>query len=119
MTEAQLIAGRWVRPTVDATVDGVTAMHVSVSVRRPGDLDDVPIDVSISAQGEPLTVRQAPSPADYYYLETLAVTAAALFTFDNPTGMEPDSVTVGMQGESATFAVTVRPPEDTPPPLVS
>jgi hypothetical protein len=119
MTEAQLIAGRWVRPTVDSTVNGIARMHVSVSVGRPGDLADVPIEVTMSAGGQELAVREAPSPADYYYLETLAVTAAALFAFDNPTGVEPDSVTITMQGESATFAVTVRPPEDNPGPLVA
>jgi hypothetical protein len=48
------------------------------------------------------------------YLETLGVTAVADFAFDNPTGLDPDTATITMDGESATFAVTVRPEDPGP-----
>lgn len=119
MTESQLVAGRWVLPTVESNRDGVVRMHVSVSVAEPDALADVAIDVAVSGAGQQLGARETPAPADYSYLQTRAVTAIADFAFDNPGGTDPDTVTVSMQGQSATFAVTVRPPDDDPGPLVA
>lgn len=110
MTGSQLVAGRWVLPTVESNNGGVARMHVSVAVPEMGGLDGVPMDVSMSAAGQALQVTETPS--SYYYLRTLSTTAVADFAFDNPTGSDPDTVTVGLEGESATFQVTVRPPDD-------
>ncbi|HRC00098.1 MAG TPA: hypothetical protein PKZ38_08460 [Dermatophilaceae bacterium] len=109
MTTSQLIAGRWVLPTVESNQDGTVRMHVSVSVDSIDALADIPVEVGLSAAGQPLDLAEAPS--SWYYLETLAITAVSDLAFANPAGADPDACTVTMQGESATFEVTVRPAE--------
>lgn len=113
MAESKLVAGRWVLPTVESNVDGVARMHVSVSVPEVNAMAETPMEVSMSAGGQALTVLEGPSP--FYYLETLAVTAVTDVAFENPTGMDPDTVTVSIGGETVDFAVTVRPPDDAGP----
>lgn len=110
MSESQLVAGRWVLPTVESNVDGVARMHVSVSVPEVDAMANTPMEVSMSAGGQALSVLEGPSP--FYYLQTLAVTAVSDVAFDNPTGVDPDIVTVTIEGDTVAFAVTVRPPED-------
>jgi hypothetical protein len=109
MTTSQLIAGRWVLPTVESNQDGTVRMHVSVSVDLPDALAEIPVDVAMTASGAALELTEGPS--QWYYLETLAVTAVSDAAFANPGGTDPDTVTISMQGESATFEVTVRPSE--------
>jgi len=115
MTDSQLIAGLWTLPTVESNDSGVVRMHVSVSVPEVGTMSDIPIDVQMSAGGTALEVSQPADPAQYYYLETLAVTLIADVAFANPDGLVPDSVTVSFGDESATFPVTVRAPDEGPP----
>jgi hypothetical protein len=115
MTESQLIAGTWALPTVESNVGGTVRMHVSVSVPEVGSMSDTPIDVQMSAGGVPLEVSEPASTDRYYYLETLSVTLVADVAFANPQGLTPDTVTISFGGESATFAVTVREPDEGPP----
>jgi len=110
MSESQLVGGLWVLPTVESNDDGVARMHVSVSVPEVDAMANTPMEVSMAAGGQALSVLEGPSP--FYYLRTLAVTAVSDVAFDNPTGVDPDTVTVSIGGETVSFAVTVRPPDD-------
>ena len=56
MTTSQLIAGRWVLPTVESNQDGTVRMHVSVSVDSADALADIPVEV------EPVRRRPAAGP---------------------------------------------------------
>ena len=117
MAESQFVAGRWTLPTVESVGGGAVRMHVSVSVPEVGALGDIPIEASMVAGGQQLTLSASSAPADYYYLQTVGVTAVADFAFDNPDGLTPETVTVSIQGESATFAVGM--PGEDPGPLVA
>lgn len=114
MAESQLVAGMWTLPTVESNSGGVVRMHVSVSVPEIGMMSDTPIDVQMFAGGTQLETSQPATPGTYYYLETLAITLIADVAFANPAGLVPDTVVVGFGGESATFAVTVRAPDEGP-----
>lgn len=108
MTESQLLAGRWTLPTVEDNQGGLVHMHVSVQVPEVDGLAGVDVGVAMSAAGQPLELAELDGPGRYVYLATGTVTAVARATFHNPTGAPPDTVTVTIEGESATFAVTVR-----------
>lgn len=113
--ESQMLAGRWVMPTVESNEDGIVRLHVSVAVENVESLAGQPVEVGLVAGGQQLPVREAPPPGEYYYLETLAVTAVADFAFDNPDRLAPEQVTVSLGGEQATWPLEPGPvPSDFP-----
>ena len=91
MNEAQKVSGYWVLPTLESNTDGVARLHVSL---RAGDQE--------------LPVAEAPPDGAYYHLETIAVTAVADFAFANPDGLVPDTITVTLGDESATWPAELR-----------
>lgn len=115
MTQSQLISGFWALPTVESNAGGTVRMHVSISVPEIGSMADTPIDVAMVAGGTNLAVSEPATPGQYAYLSTISVTLVADVAFANPDNLTPESVTIGFLGESATFAVTVREPDEGPP----
>lgn len=102
MNISTMLGGRWTLPTIEST--GTTVrLHVSVSVEDTEVLSGQPVAVALQAGGQQLAVSEAPPDGAWYYLETLAITAIADFAFDNPDGLTPESVTVTLGGESATW----------------
>ncbi|WP_456846940.1 hypothetical protein [Cellulomonas sp. P5_C6] len=103
MRQAQLIGGLWALPTLEKVGDGAVELHVSVAVDEVDGLAGTPVAVDVQAGGRSLEVTSAPADGDYYYLETLAVTAVADFAYANPEGLTPETVTVTIGGESASW----------------
>ena len=108
MNEAQKVSGYWVLPTLESNTGGVARLHVSIAV---GEVDEVagrPVAVSLRAGDQELAVTEAPADGAYYHLETIAVTAVADFAFANPDGLVPDTITVTLGDESATWPAELR-----------
>lgn len=117
MTTSQMLGGRWVMPTVERNDSGVVAMHVSIAVDEAGAIDGQPVGVALVAGGQQLAVREPPPDGVYYYLETLAVTAVAHTSFDNPDGLAVETITITFGGESGSWQMgepTTPPPGDLP-----
>jgi len=108
MNEAQKVSGYWVLPTLESNTDGVARLHVSIAVGEVDELAGRPVAVSLRAGDQELPVAEAPPDGAYYHLETIAVTAVADFAFANPDGLVPDTITVSLGGESATWPAEVR-----------
>ena len=108
MNESQMLGGHWVLPTLESNAAGVARLHVSIAVGEVDELSGQPVAVSLQAGGQELPISAAPADGAYYYLETLAVTAIADFAFANPDGLVPDTITVSLGGESATWPAEVR-----------
>lgn len=103
MAESQMLAGRWVLPTLESNDDGVVRLHVSLAVESLDALSGQPVHVDVVAGGHSLPAREIPHEGAYDYLETIAVTAVADFAFDNPEHLAPEQITVTFGGESATW----------------
>ncbi len=108
MTQSQLIAGRWTLPVVESNDNGAVFMHVSVQVSEPGALDGIPVQASLMAQGQECEFVEDLGGGEYLYVSTGSTTAVTRRRYSSPSGADPDTCTVTIEGDSATFAVTVR-----------
>ncbi|MEZ0448658.1 hypothetical protein [Cellulomonas sp. ICMP 17802] len=108
MNEAQRVGGHWVLPTLESNTGGVARLHVSIAVGEVDQLSGQPVAVSLRAGDQELPVLEAPDPGAYYHLETIAVTAVADFAFANPDGLVPDTITVTLGDESASWPAELR-----------
>ncbi|WP_456846942.1 hypothetical protein [Cellulomonas sp. P5_C6] len=112
MNESQMVGGHWVLPTLESNTDGVARLHVSIAVGEVDELSGQLVAVSLQSGGQELPVSAAPADGAYYYLETLAVTAIADFAFANPDGLVPDTITVTLGEETATWPAELREDPD-------
>jgi hypothetical protein len=103
MSQSQMVGGLWALPTLEVVSGGVVELHVSIAVDEVDALAGTPVVVDVQAGGQSLAVTSAPPDGQYYYLETLAVTAVADFAYANPDGLTPETVTVTIGGESASW----------------
>lgn len=102
--QPQEIAGLLTVPTIDDAPGGMVALHVSISIDRDSDIQADDLDVAVSAGGNALNqTARPPAGALLPKIMMASGTAFGQFTFDNPGDAAIDSVTVSLQGESATF----------------
>ena len=103
----QQIGSYWAVPTIDSTDNSQVQIHVSVSVAPGSDgLSGSDLSVQVIAGGNTLTQLSGPDTSSPLpTVETRAITAFGIFTFDNPQNAPITSITVTVQGQSATFAL--------------
>jgi|ERR1700678_3383130 len=103
----QQIGSYWAVPTINSTDNSQVQIHVSVSV-SPGDdqLNGSDVAVQVIANGNPLSQLSGPDASSALpTVQTRAVTAFAIFTFDNPQNAKITSIVVTVRGQTATFAL--------------
>jgi hypothetical protein len=101
----QQIGSFWAVPTINSTDNSQVQIHVSVAV-TPGDDPLMGSDVTATPMSSGTALAQLSGPDSSSPLpvaETRAITAFAIFTFDNPQNLTISSIVVGVRGQSATF----------------
>ncbi len=102
---AQQIGSYWAVPTIDSTDNSQVEIQVSVAV-TPDDDALQGSDVTASAMSNGTALAQLSGPDQSSPLPTVqtrAMTAFAIFTFDNPQNLEITSIVVGVRDQTATF----------------
>jgi hypothetical protein len=103
----QQIGSFWAVPTIDSTANSQVQIHVSVSVSPGGDqLNGSDVAAQVIAGGNPLSQLSGPDTSSALpTVETRAVTAFAIFTYDNPQNATITSIVVTVRDQNATFAL--------------
>lgn len=97
----------WVYPAVGEVSEGSVRVSVSIAVEQPSDLQDTDVTVELVADGQSLSIAEAPAPGPLPAIQLTGANAYALYRFDNPDGLVPASVTVTVRGGSATFDLSL------------
>jgi hypothetical protein len=108
----QQIGSYWAVPTINSTDNSQVQIHVSVAV-APGDDPLMGSDVTATPNSNGTALSQLSGPDSSSPLpvaETRAMTAFAIFTFDNPQNLTVTSIVVGVRGQTATFGEAPGPP---------
>ncbi|HVR47271.1 MAG TPA: hypothetical protein VMT95_11650 [Candidatus Binatia bacterium] len=108
----QQIGSYWAVPTIDSTANSQVEIQVSVAVSPSDTLKGS--DVTTQAMSNATALTQLSGPDQSSLLptaQTRAVTAFAVFTFDNPQNLAVTSIVVGVCGQTATFGT---PPDSSP-----
>ena len=101
----QQIGSYWAVPTIDSTDNSQVEIQVSVAV-SPGDdaLKGSDVSAQATSDGTVLTQLSGPDPSTPLpTVQTRAMTAFAIFTFDNPQNLSVTSIVVTVRDQSATF----------------
>jgi hypothetical protein len=103
----QQIGSYWAVPTIDSLDNSQVQIHVSISMSPGNDqLNGSDVTVQVVAGGNPLSQLSGPDTSSALpTVETRAITAFAIFTFDNSQNATITSIVVTVQGQSATFAL--------------
>jgi hypothetical protein len=121
MAEPKLIAGLWVAPDLSVQ-DGRLLVRVSIAGSDRSALIGRAITVSVTAGSRSLRLASGTQPdAPLATRSTAALTANAVFVFDNPDRLIPTAVIVTIDGHAGSFdlgeeVVAASPP---PPPPAS
>jgi hypothetical protein len=101
----QQIGSYWAVPTIDSTDNSQVQIQVSVSVYEGDDpLKGSDVTAQAMSNGTALSQLSAPDAATPLpTVQTRAMTAFAIFTFDNPQNLTITSVIVGVRDQTATF----------------
>jgi hypothetical protein len=103
----QLAGDFWVYPRVRDLSDGVVRVNVAIAVEESTALQDTDVAVELVAGGQALGIAEAPAAGPLPTIRMTGANAYALYRFDNPGGLLPESVTVTVRGGSATFDVSL------------
>ena len=100
----QQIGSFWAVPTIDSTANSQVEIQVSVAVSPQDALQGSDVTAQAMSNGTALTQLSGPSQSSPLpTVQTRAVTAFAIFTFDNPQNLSVTSIVVGVRGQTATF----------------
>ena len=97
----------WVYPSLSEVTGTSVRVNVAIAVEQPFDLQDTDVACELLAGGQSLGIAEAPAPGPLPAIEMTGANAYALYRFDNPDGLLPESVTVTVRGGSATFDVSL------------
>lgn len=110
----QQIGSYWAVPTIDSTANAQVEIQVSVAVSPEDALQGSDVTAQAISNGTALTQLSGPDQSSLLpTVETRAMTAFAIFTFDNPQNLTVTSIVVGVSGQTATFG----PPPDSSLPV--
>ena len=105
----QQIGSFWAVPTIDSTANAQVEIQVSVAVSPQDALQGSDVTAQAMSNGTALSQLSGPDQSSPLpTLETRAMTAFAIFTFDNPQNLSVTSIVVGVRGQTGTFG----PPPD-------
>ncbi len=100
----QQIGAYWAVPTINSTANSQVAIHVSVAVTPEDALQGSDVTAKVMSNGTALTQLSGPDQSSPLpTVQTRAMTAFAIFTFDNPQNLSITSIIVGVQNQTATF----------------
>jgi hypothetical protein len=101
----QQIGSYWAVPTIDSTDNSKVQIQVSVSVNEGDDpLKGSDVTAQAMSSGTALSQLSAPDTSTPLpTVQTRAMTAFAIFTFDNPQNVTITSIIVGVRDQTATF----------------
>jgi hypothetical protein len=109
----QQIGTYWAVPTIDSTDNSQVQIQVSVAVSAGDDpLNGSDVSATATSDGTALAQLTGPDPSTPLpTVQTRAMTAFAIFTFDNPQNLAVTSIVVTVRDQSATFG----PPDSSLP----
>ncbi len=100
----QQIGSYWAVPTVASTDGSQVQIQLSVSVSDSESLAGSDVNVRAMTDGGELTASAVPDAGSPLpTVQTRAITAFAIYTFDNPQNASVSSIVVEIKGQSATF----------------
>lgn len=101
----QQIGSNWAVPTIDSTANLQVVIQVSVAVSETDALKGSDVSAKVMSNGTALAQLSGPDPSrPLPTVETLAITAFAIFTFDNPQNLTITSIVVTLRDQNATFS---------------
>jgi hypothetical protein len=100
----QQIGSYWAVPTIDSTANSQVEIQVSVAVTPQDALQGSDVTAQAMSNGTALNQLSSPNQSSALpVVQTRAMTAFAIFTFDNPQNLQVTSIVVGVRGQTATF----------------
>ncbi|MET9734631.1 hypothetical protein ABZZ79_29540 [Streptomyces sp. NPDC006458] len=107
----QLAGDFWVYPSLGEVTGTSVRVNVAIAVEEPFVLQDTDVAVELVAGGQALGIAEAPSAGPLPAIQMAGTNAYALYRFDNPDGLAPETetetVTVTVRGASAAFDVSL------------
>ena len=100
----QQIGSYWAVPTINSTANSQVAIHVSVAITPNDTLQGSDVTAKAMSNGTALAQLSGPDQSSPLpTVQTRAMTAFAIFTFDNPQNLQVTSIIVGVRDQTATF----------------
>ncbi|HEY6326659.1 MAG TPA: hypothetical protein VIW73_09145 [Candidatus Cybelea sp.] len=100
----QQIGSYWAVPNIDSTANSQVQIQISVAVTPEDALQGSDVTAKVMSDGTALSQLSAPDPSSPLpTVQTRAMTAFAIFTFDNPQNLGVTSIVVGVRDQTATF----------------
>lgn len=100
----QQIGSYWAVPQIDGTANSQVQVQLSVSVSDDESLTGGDVTVKAMANDSELSATSSPDAGSPLpTVQTRAMTAFALYTFDNPQNSSVTSIVVTIKDASATF----------------